>query len=152
MSNSEILNRIERLEKSARIWKGTAFCAMVACVILLGVTVFTFLGQGSKAEEAKRPDRAPVRAVQENPQMESALSSSVYFNTARANYTAEEVVLDCGLNPSMDGKEPVKLTHRIIMNFHTAKRTMLLLQGIVDHHEKTFGELELDIQKRVKKN
>jgi hypothetical protein len=37
------------------------------------------------------------------------------------------------------------------MNFYTAKRLLAALQMSVQRHEDTFGELELDVQKRLKR-
>ena len=45
---------------------------------------------------------------------------------------------------------PVKLTHRVVMNFYTAKRLLHGLNFAVSRFEAAFGELELDVQKRVR--
>ena len=63
-----------------------------------------------------------------------------------------ELVLDFGLNTQMtpNPNETVKLTHRVVMNFFTAKRLLGALMNIVQQHENTFGALELDFQKRAR--
>ena len=79
--------------------------------------------------------------------------STVYTNFCRVNVTPEELVLDFGLNTQLSptpGAEPVKLTHRVVMNFFTAKRLMNHLIGVISHHENNYGPLELDIQKRMR--
>jgi hypothetical protein len=81
--------------------------------------------------------------------------STVYTNFCRVNITPEELVLDFGLNTQMTptpGAEPVKLTHRVVMNFFTAKRLLMHLSGVVQLHESKYGPLELDLQKRVRPN
>src|ERR1700694_3164179 len=78
--------------------------------------------------------------------------STVYTNFCRVNVTPEELVLDFGLNPQVNPTpgEPVKLTHRVVMNFFTAKRLLLALNNVVVQHENAYGAMELDFQKRVR--
>ena len=78
---------------------------------------------------------------------------TTYANAFRANGTAEEVMLDFGLNiPSpvqRDQPEIVfKISNRVIMNYYSAKRLALTLSQIVRRHEEQFGELEMDVAKR----
>jgi hypothetical protein len=78
--------------------------------------------------------------------------STVYTNFCRVNVTPEELVLDFGLNTKLvpDPTEPVKLTHRVVMNFYTAKRLMQALGSVVAQVENNYGALELDYQKRAR--
>src|SRR5438105_4555416 len=78
--------------------------------------------------------------------------STVYTNFCRVSVTPEELVLDFGLNPQVAPTpgEPVKLTHRVVMNFFTAKRLLLALNNVVVQHENAYGALELDFQKRLR--
>ena len=78
--------------------------------------------------------------------------STVYTNFCQASITPEELVLDFGLNPQFGPTttEPIKLTHRVVMNFYTAKRLLLLLNNVIAGHEKAFGALELDVQRRAR--
>lgn len=77
--------------------------------------------------------------------------STVYTNFCRVNVTPEELVLDFGLNTQMtpNPTEPVHLTHRVVMNFYTAKRLLNALAGVLTQHERTYGVLELDFQRRA---
>jgi hypothetical protein len=81
----------------------------------------------------------------------SALSTA-YANFCRVTGTPEELVLDFGLNTQMTPtpSEPVKLTHRLAINFFTAKRLLGALHMAVQQHENVYGVLEVDIQKRVR--
>jgi hypothetical protein len=85
-------------------------------------------------------------------QTDSTSISMVYTNFCRVNVTPEEMVLDFGLNPRLtpDPSEPIKLTHRVVMNFFTAKRLLIHLNAVIRDHEQMYGPLELDIQKRVR--
>jgi hypothetical protein len=74
-----------------------------------------------------------------------------YTNFCRVNATPEEVILDFGLNsePSNAG-HAIPISHRIVCNFYTAKRLLMVLGAALERHEETFGELEIDVAKRVK--
>src|ERR1700722_20074473 len=102
-----------------------------------------------------RPAAPAAEAAPANPQFATDASSlsTVYTNFCRVNVTPEEMVLDFGLNTQMTptaGSDPVKLTHRVVMIFFTAKRLMNHLIGVISHHENIYGPLELDIQKRMR--
>src|SRR5215471_16853041 len=69
--------------------------------------------------------------------------SAAYANFCRVTGTPEELVLDFGLNTQMTPipTEPVKLTHRLVMNYFTAKRLLGALHMAVQQHENTYGVL-----------
>ncbi len=76
-----------------------------------------------------------------------------YANLCRVTSTPEEVIMDFAVNPNAFGKvldEPLKLNHRIIMNYHAAKRVALILNETIRRHESTYGAIELDPRKRVR--
>jgi hypothetical protein len=76
--------------------------------------------------------------------------STVYTNFCRVSVTPEELVLDFGLNTQItpNPTEPIKLSHRVVMNFYTAKRLLGALHNVVSQHENNYGVLELDFQRR----
>ena len=81
-----------------------------------------------------------------------------YANAFRTNGTAEEVMLDFGLNlinpPAQQGGNPeiiFQVSERVIMNYLSAKRLAITLSQLIRRHEEQFGELELDVSKRTKK-
>jgi hypothetical protein len=86
---------------------------------------------------------------------------SCYANAFRTNGTAEEVILDFGLNlivpgPSQVGQQQqpeimFQVSERVVMNYYTAKRLAITLSQLIRRHEEQFGELELDVAKRQKK-
>ena len=91
---------------------------------------------------------------------------SGYANAFRTNGTAEEVMLDFGLNvvspatqrPAQEGKQPAKtqpeivfqVSERVILNYYSAKRLAITLSQLIRQHEDQFGELEMDVAKRRK--
>src|SRR5262249_7726173 len=94
------------------------------------------------------------QAQQQAPQftVDTSALSTVYANFCRVTGTPEELVLDFGLNTQMQPtpSEPIKLTHRLVMNFYTAKRLLGALHMAVQPHENAYGILETDINKRMR--
>jgi hypothetical protein len=43
-----------------------------------------------------------------------------------------------------------ELSHRVVMNFYTAKRLMNALLGVVSQFENTYGVIELDFNRRAR--
>jgi hypothetical protein len=74
-----------------------------------------------------------------------------YANFARVTATPEEVIIDYCLNPNpfAQGRSELDVSHRLIMNFYTAKRLFSALGMTLQRHEQGFGPIELDIQRRV---
>ena len=101
---------------------------------------------------------APGHATQEvTLRLDERNLKSTYANAFRTNATAEEVMLDFGLNlvvpPQKQGGQPeimFQVNERIIMNYFQAKRLALALGQIIRRHEEQFGEIELDVNKRRK--
>jgi hypothetical protein len=80
-----------------------------------------------------------------------------YANAFRTNGTAEEVMLDFGLNlinpaAQQQGQPEIifQVNDRVIMNYYSAKRLAITLGQVIRRHEEQFGELELDVAKRSK--
>jgi hypothetical protein len=97
-----------------------------------------------------------------------------YANAFRTNGTAEEVLLDFGLNLVVPGATPpleggggegqpgvqaqpgaqsqpeimFQVNDRVILNYYSAKRLAITLSQLIRRHEEQFGELELDVSKR----
>ncbi|MCC7147406.1 MAG: DUF3467 domain-containing protein [Phycisphaeraceae bacterium] len=100
--------------------------------------------------------------------------TTIYANAFRTHTTAEEVMVDFGMNmvvpsnrpagapapapgagPGGAPEEPMgdilfKLNNRVVMNYYTAKRLALLLGQVIRRHEERFGELKLNAAERVK--
>lgn len=78
----------------------------------------------------------------------------LYANFVRVAALPEEVVLDFGLNPQTIGAPPVpvKVSHRMVMSYYTAKRLWMGLGAFLQRHEQTFGPVEIDVAKRVLPN
>lgn len=92
-----------------------------------------------------------------------------YANAFRTHGTAEEVIIDFGLNMVVQapnqaetqdavgdsgagsGNEILfKLNDRLVMNYYSAKRLAITLGQIIRRHEDQFGELKLNVSDRVR--
>lgn len=96
---------------------------------------------------------------------EAGLTTS-YANAFRTNTSAEEVIVDFGMNmvvasgqqaqPDQAGNQPAgdilfQVNDRVIMNYYTAKRLALVLGQVIRRYEERFGELKLNASDRVQK-
>jgi hypothetical protein len=100
------------------------------------------------ADETK-PDAA---REQQSIQVDETGASTIYANFAQVSLTPEEMVASFGLNTQLQITKPVRITHRVVMDYYTAKRLAYLLHQVVSQHEATFGAVELDAQQRVRNN
>lgn len=80
---------------------------------------------------------------------------SSYANAFRTHGSADEVILDFGLNlpnpaaPSPEQPEMVfQVSQRVIMNLFSAKRLAITLGQVIRRHEEQFGELKLNLADR----
>jgi hypothetical protein len=81
--------------------------------------------------------------------------STSYANFFRVAGTFEELLLDFGFHTGLavgSTTEPARITHRMVMSFPTAKRLLGALQAALQRHEQTFGPVETDPQKRVRRS
>jgi len=80
---------------------------------------------------------------------------SLYVNFFRVTGNPDEVLLDLGMYSQViqaTGPEPVNLSHRLIMNFVTAKKLAEVLRVVVARHEQAFGVVEVDPNRRLRFN
>jgi hypothetical protein len=118
-----------------------------------------------KKPDVPSPDEKPIeeQAREQTGQQQIRLRidernmQACYANAFRTNGTAEEVILDFGLNlmnpatPEQGQPEIVfQVSERVIMNYYSAKRLAITLSQLIRRHEEQFGELELDVAKRRK--
>ena len=74
-----------------------------------------------------------------------------YSNFCRVTGSPEELIIDFGLNPNgfRVPRNPIDIKQRIVVNYFTAKRLLAALSMSVQNHERVFGVLETDVNKRV---
>jgi hypothetical protein len=100
------------------------------------------------SEQQQAPAIQPTNEVV----VDDSATSPAYSNFCRVTATPEEVILDFGLNPQpfATGRQEVKVSQRLAMNFFTAKRLMTALGMTIQRHEGTFGAIEVDVNHRLK--
>ncbi|MBY0587343.1 DUF3467 domain-containing protein [bacterium] len=98
------------------------------------------------------PKAAEGQQVPQQLQVDDSTLEPMYTNFCRVTGTPEEVILDFGLNTEPFGRSQtkIKLNQRMVCNFYTAKRLLMALSVAVQRHEKAFGILETDVNKRLK--
>lgn len=87
--------------------------------------------------------------------LNSASINTLYANFFRVTGTFEEMILDFGLHTGAilpQGPEPVKMSQRLVISYTTAKRLLSALEVSVQRHEQTFGTIEVEPQKRIKRS
>jgi hypothetical protein len=106
---------------------------------------------GAESPTPSTPPQTQQAARMEYPTDTSHLSAT-YANFARVTFMPEELILDFGLNTQLtpNPNEPVRLTHRIVVNYFTAKRLFQLLGATIQQFEQNYGVLEIDVNKRVR--
>lgn len=106
----------------------------------------------SKPTASSPPEVAPQPVRPQPFSVDTSQLSTVYANFCRVTGTPEELVLDFGLNTQLapNPGEPIKLTHRLVLNFFTAKRLLGALSMALTQHEGVYGVLEVDVQKRAR--
>jgi hypothetical protein len=105
-----------------------------------------------KQEPTPDPAPAAAEAQQRTPvEVDESDAQTAYANFCRVTGTPEELILDFGLNSQPFGTttNKVKVNHRLVTNYFTAKRMLQALHLSVQRHEQAFGVLETDVQKRV---
>lgn len=82
----------------------------------------------------------------------NVVSNYCYTNFCRVTGTPEELIIDFGLNPQPVGipTVPIPVTQRVVTNYYTAKRLLHALMMTIERHERAFGVLEVDVQKRAR--
>jgi hypothetical protein len=102
--------------------------------------------QGQPGQQGQQQIQVPIN---------DADMESLYVNFFRVTGNPDEVLLDLGMYSQVigaGGPEPVNLTHRLIMNFVTAKKLAEVLRVVVARHEQAFGVVEVDPNRRLRFN
>src|SRR5437764_10741120 len=110
------------------------------------------------ADEGQKPAEGQAPAAGGHPQQVqvpvdlSALATG-YVNWFRFTGSAEELIIDLGLAPQLGQlppTEPIKLTHRLVMSYYTAKRLLQNLHRAVSIYEGHYGPVEIDPNRRLR--
>jgi hypothetical protein len=111
------------------------------------------LAENPKPAAGERPavDDLMQAMVQAEVVLDDSQANIAYANFARVTTTPEEVILDFALNPNpfRQGRQEVKVTQRLVLNFYTAKRLAGVLGMTMQRLEQMFGPIELDLRRRT---
>jgi hypothetical protein len=109
-----------------------------------------------ESQTVPTPATVPAQANQQvQVPISDAEMESLYVNFFRVTGNPDEVLLDLGMYSQVvgaTGPEPVHLSHRLIMNFVTAKKLAEVLRVVVARHEQAFGVVEVDPNRRLRFN
>lgn len=76
----------------------------------------------------------------------------IYANYARVTSTPDEAIIDLGIHAGVGTQvSPIRIHHQVVMTYSTLKRLTKGLNATVEQYEATFGPIELDVNKRVRK-
>ena len=114
------------------------------------------------SDEIEDQARAQTGRQQVRLRVDERNMGSTYANAFRTNGTAEEVMLDFGLNlvnvaaqqqQQQQGQQAqpeivFQVNERVVLNYYSAKRLAITLSQLIRKHEEQYGELELDVNKR----
>ena len=107
-------------------------------------------GCGELSEQAQQQ----TGAQQVQLRMDEREMATHYANAFRTNATAEEVMLDFGVNlpnPAAAKDKPeilFRISNRIVLNYYSTKRLAITLSQMIRRYEEQFGELELNVARR----
>ena len=106
--------------------------------------------EAAPAEETQAPAQQPAQQQVELKVTDDDAVCS-YSNFCRVTGSPEELIIDFGLNPNgfRVPRDPINIKQRIVVNYYTAKRLLAALSMSVQNHERVFGVLETDVNKRV---
>lgn len=101
-------------------------------------------------ESTTKNRQAPAGTARSAPKVhwdDSQMSTS-YANVVNAVSSREEFTLFFGTNQTWNAQDQevrVKLSDRIILNPHAAKRLLALLAAVVAEYERRFGKINIDL-------
>ncbi|HJT31993.1 MAG TPA: DUF3467 domain-containing protein [Pirellulales bacterium] len=132
---------------------GCVFAGVIAGQILFAAPADRSTPRAARSKEASSKEASETEhaAGEATIVVESSNPTAVYANFCRVTGTPEEVILDFGLNHEPFGMptKPIGVQQRTVLNFYTAKRMLAALETTINRHEEAFGEIEVDVQKRV---
>ena len=98
-----------------------------------------------EAAPAGPPPTQEPRAIS----LDEASAKSSYSNFCYTAGTREGVLFGFGFHDWQPGN-PIKVDAKVEMSYYNAKRLLATLNQVIKRHETAFGEIEIDINKRLK--
>jgi len=107
--------------------------------------------QEGKTVTQEAPPQEPP-AAQVTPRtisLDEASTKTSYSNFCYTAGTREGVLFGFGFHDWQPGN-PIKVDAKVEMSYYNAKRLLATLNQVIKRHEAAFGEIEVDVNKRVK--
>jgi hypothetical protein len=101
------------------------------------------------AEEEKK-EETTAAAAQQQVELDETGIRTTYSNFCYTAGTREGVLFGFGLHDWQPGR-PVKVDAKLEMSYFNSKRLLSTLHQVVERHEKAFGDVEVNINNRMKK-
>ncbi len=104
-----------------------------------------------KKETVARPEKTGAVKTTKVHWDDGQMSTS-YANVVNAVSSREEFTLFFGTNQTwnaQDAEYRVKLSDRVILNPHAAKRLLTLLAAVMKEYEKRFGMVNIDLSSQT---
>jgi len=98
-----------------------------------------------ETKEEAQPQAQPVRIT-----LNEKDAKNTYCNFSYSAGTRQGVLTGYGMHDWQFGR-PVRVDSKIEMSYFNAKRFLSTLNEIIKKHEGVFGEVETDVNKRIKK-
>ena len=100
-------------------------------------------------QEAAPPEPPPEQVTPRTISLDEASVKTSYSNFCYTAGTREGLLLGFGFHDWQPGN-PIKVDAKVEMSYYNAKRLLATLNQVIKRHETAFGEIEVDVNKRVK--
>jgi hypothetical protein len=102
-----------------------------------------------KQAEAAPSEPQPAQAKPGTITLDESGAKSSYGNFCYTAGTREGVLLGFGFHDWQPGN-PIKVDAKVELSYYNSKRLLATLNQVIKRHENAFGEIEIDINKRLK--
>jgi len=100
-------------------------------------------------QEAAPPEPQPAQVTPKTISLDEAGAKSSYSNFCYTAGTREGVLFGFGFH-DWQPANPIKVDAKVEMSYYNAKRLLATLNQVIKRHETAFGEIEVDVNKRLK--
>jgi len=106
--------------------------------------------EGQTVTQEAPPQEPPAAQVAPRTiSLDESSAKTSYSNFCYTAGTREGLLLGFGFHDWQPGN-PIKVDAKVEMSYYNAKRLLATLNQVIKRHEAAFGEIEVDINKRLK--
>jgi len=100
-------------------------------------------------QEAPPQEQPAAQVAPRTISLDESGAKTSYSNFCYTAGTREGLLLGFGFHDWQPGN-PIKVDAKVEMSYYNAKRLLATLNQVIKRHETAFGEIEVDINKRLK--